>query len=370
MNEFKKFIEFNKSKIKNHTVYQKLEIFFSYKSTFMQIWKTTFAIYVVLVIYIYFLKHFAIRFEEEEEDNITQKPVYKIYQLSNFLYLIDCLFTIVHLFFPHSTKYRLLTIFILLPLKIIMSIPFKLCSDYKIYISTKFLRIDTLHTVSSKFRKFCKNLIEKFVWNASWSRFLLNLIYVFKYVLIFTLYVHFMACVYSLFDNNPKDLDANTIYIKSLYYIIVTFTTVGYGDSTPKELKSIILILLTMCLGIILLCILSTNVINLFVQMIGISIEDEYNYNLEEFIYNLQRGGKKLMPVCIRETICSYFIIKKKICPDDFYNSNFYINLPSTIKNEVNKIIYRKLILNYGIFFTNCNQDYILKIFNKLQLRM
>ena len=52
----------------------------------------------------------------------------------------------------------------------------------------------------------------------------------FKYLLIFGLYAHFMACIFcKLSDNHNND------YIYSLYYTIETFTTVGFGSLNPEN---------------------------------------------------------------------------------------------------------------------------------------
>jgi hypothetical protein len=257
-----------------------------------------------------------------------------------------------------------------------MFIPFELTKENRIYIAIEFLRFDTLHTVSSQIKKLCKRVIEKYIQNASWSRFLTDISLVFKYLLVFILYVHCLACVFAYleYDNekktDPEMTSASKIYVKSLYFVIVTFTTVGFGDMIPSYNTSTIFILFSMVFGIVILGILDTNVINLFTRLISFSSEEENSFKLEEFIHNLQKSVKKKIPQDLRSTIINYFTLKDKIYPSLIQNSIYYEKLPSKLKKSIQVKIFKRLISNYSIFFNECSSDFVLNIFSKLKTRM
>jgi voltage-gated potassium channel len=83
-----------------------------------------------------------------------------------------------------------------------------------------------------------------------------------KFLAIIMLLIHWMACAWYLtafIDSFPedswvvmmgiKDADPITQYIRSLYWAIVTMTTVGYGDITPHRNIEYLFTMLVMLLG-------------------------------------------------------------------------------------------------------------------------
>jgi len=83
-----------------------------------------------------------------------------------------------------------------------------------------------------------------------------------KFFAIIMLLIHWIACAWYLIcfiENFPKDCwvvmkgikdaDPMTQYIRSLYWAIVTMTTVGYGDITPNRNIEYLLSMLVMLLG-------------------------------------------------------------------------------------------------------------------------
>ena len=69
-------------------------------------------------------------------------------------------------------------------------------------------------------------------------------------------------------------LNSQQIYVKTLYYVITTFSTVGYGDITPKASKEIAYVM--------------------FVQLIGVMIFAYITGSVTTLIMNFQQREKML----------------------------------------------------------------------------
>ena len=72
---------------------------------------------------------------------------------------------------------------------------------------------------------------------------------VFFLLLIFA--IHWMACGWVKLGGINTDIDmVMTTYIKSIYWVITTMTTVGYGDITPTSNIQLIYAIFVMILGV------------------------------------------------------------------------------------------------------------------------
>lgn len=131
----------------------------------------------------------------------------------------------------------------------IASIPFELVLP-AYFMAFRFLLLLKLFKLSGVVEKYFEN-IHRFVENTRFDRMLTWIAFT---VIIFTIAIYLLDSSLGLFD--------------SLWYVIVTLTTVGYGDVTPTTVPAKIVSILLLILGICVFSILTGAISSYFTDKI------------------------------------------------------------------------------------------------------
>lgn len=166
------------------------------------------------------------------------------------------------------------------------------------------------------------------------------------------LVTHWLACGWLSLHEFSIIMDNTTLYIRSLYWTIVTLTTVGYGDITPVGNLQTVYSMVVMIFGVGIYGYVIGNVANI------LSSKDPskkaFNKNMENLKAFVQYRD---LPFELQNRIRDYFayLWKKRLGYDE---SEFLGNLPASLKNEVELYLKRKII-NTIPLFKETSEDFL-----------
>jgi len=122
---------------------------------------------------------------------------------------------------------------------LLASIPALLLESFKLFRMIRLFRLLKLAKIVP--------LIKKWGGHYSLNPSIVRMV-VFSLLMIFA--IHWMACGWVKLGGINTDNDTLTIYIKSIYWVITTMTTVGYGDITPTSNIQLMYAIFVMILGV------------------------------------------------------------------------------------------------------------------------
>ena len=208
---------------------------------------------------------------------------------------------------------------------------------------------------------FSKNQWWKYISNK-----LSDFVRVFFNICLIMLALNYTACLYIFIARNSypnwiltSGLDINefkNIYICAIYVLIMTLTTVGYGDITCSSLKERIFQLVLLIIGIIAYSWLISSFSSLIQKINEKSIEYEKNKSILDDI----KINNPNLSDSLYEKILQYFRFKY------FHEKNvkniIFDCLPVGLKNNLIFEMYKPIIKNF-IFFKNFqNIDFIVQV--------
>ena len=208
---------------------------------------------------------------------------------------------------------------------------------------------------------FSKNQWWKYISNK-----LSDFVRVFFNICLIMLALNYTACLYIFIARNSypnwiltSGLDINefkNIYICAIYVLIMTLTTVGYGDITCSSLKERIFQLVLLIIGIIAYSWLISSFSSLIQKINEKSIEYEKNKSILDDI----KINNPNLSDSLYEKILQYFRFKY------FHEKNvkniIFDSLPVGLKNNLIFEMYKPVIKNF-IFFKNFqNIDFIVQV--------
>jgi CRP-like cAMP-binding protein len=177
---------------------------------------------------------------------------------------------------------------------------------------------------------------------------------VFKFTLLLLIGVHISSCLWVfvgkvyddrtwILQNGLTDADGTTIYISSLYFILVTILSIGYGDITSTNLTERCVNLMFMLFGIMFFSYALSALGGIFSRMDEKSIRLEHKLNiLSEIVkdYNI--------PSELRNKITN--TVKHEVRKTGYGKYELIESLPIHLKTEMITTIHRVYMKNLFFF--------------------
>ena len=178
-----------------------------------------------------------------------------------------------------------------------------------------------------------------------------------RLVFVFMLLIHWIACVWffsariSLFPDDCwvtraglVDTTLDTQYIRSLYWTIVTMTTVGYGDITPVRREEYVISMVVMILGASMYAFLVGNIASLLSGVNAAKTSFWNHMNLVE--QNLRsRGIPKELGARVRDYYDYIWAMYRGVHEDTLFN-----DLPISLRLEVLRHVARDFLQGVSLY--------------------
>ena len=239
---------------------------------------------------------------------------------------------------PHNTHYLLLLI--------------KIIKTFKIYKKNITLRKIGKYLCGSDFLTDWGNVI-------LYSFFLLSFL---NLSACFFIFIGRNSYNSWIFINSLETQNFFHLYISSIYYVIETVTTVGYGDLIGKTISEIIFQVINLISGTCIYSWLISSISNYIVKM----NEKNTNYEkkmeiLEEIKLNNPHLSNKLYQKILR-------LLHYRKYHEDETEKNIVLNsLPNSLKNSLIIEMYKKFINDFIFFRGIDNKEFIVQIISKLK---
>lgn len=180
-------------------------------------------------------------------------------------------------------------------------------------------------------------------WNKQVVRYMSQLKLLF-FVFWITILTHWLACGWLYIHSYETATTTITQYLKSLYWTVVTLTTVGYGDIVPKSDLEIVYSLIVMVFGVGVYGYVIGNIANMLSGKDPAKIAFQQNIEqLRSFVQNRD------LPLHLQQKIRNYYayLWEKKMGYDE---STFLNNLPHSLREEVSLHLKRKMLDTIPLF--------------------
>ena len=160
-----------------------------------------------------------------------------------------------------------------------------------------------------------------------------------------------------LIKTNSENESFLNLYIESLYFLVTTITTVGYGDITCSSFGERIFQILLLAVGSIFYSFIISTIGNYIKNDSHAKIKYNDDLNILENI----RIAYPNMPFKLYKNLNRY--LENKTNSQEKYDVNSLIDtLPFTLKNTILFTMYKSAIKNFKFFKKNDNSEFIAQV--------
>ena len=363
---WEEFLKEYERKIKQEkSVKFRMKNIFNVNSDFIIIWKLTFAAFNIIFLFIFFLKYILLELavKKSTEETEKSKRIFFIYCMINIMFIFEFIFSILIIIFNGGSKFT----YIKLPLKLYCIIPFPLQKKYIFCLIPKFFRIDIVNRLFTLLETFINEHIGHYILNYYLKVFLTYILELFKFLLLFGLYAHCLCCFYCFFEGQ------DTInYVSSLYYNIQAFTTIGFGEQSPKTIGGMIIMTITLFLGVNFMSVITSNIRYIFSKIQNFNRETSFNEQFEFLIFQIQRSTGKVFPNHLKTLMHLFLLYRRGMAYYEIKNKNKYLfdNCRENIIKEINANLFNYLKNDFKDYFENCEDEFVFEIFQNMRPKM
>lgn len=242
----------------------------------------------------------------------------------------------------------------------------------------RFSRIPRIMRIMRLFKilKFIRNLqslefIQKFLEFLNISKGILRLL---KFFFTVVIVVHINACIWHFIgtadDTNPDNwllkpsmtgLSDDELYLASIYFVMQTIATIGFGDIVPVTMPERIYTLFLLLLGVGFYSYIVGNLSNIF----KVLEKDSSELNLKLTRLNEFAKDNKLPPR-LREKIKRHIEMTSESGVLNFDKASLIKELPASLKNQVQIHIHKKVVERI-FFFQDKDENFISRFVGKLK---
>ena len=148
-------------------------------------------------------------------------------------------------------------------------------------------------------------------------------------------------------------LNNEQIYVKTLYYVITTISTVGYGDISPKTSKEIAFVMFIQFLGVVIFAYLTGNITSILMNLNQREkILSEKEINLDKWFLDMNSHHKYKIPTELHKNIKDYFLYYWENDHSSLLtDTNFLMRMPLKLRNEFLEYLFSDEIKHFNVFF-------------------
>lgn len=217
----------------------------------------------------------------------------------------------------------------------------------------------------------CNNSLEKLGIILNENEFINDWGNVFLFLFFFVTSINFCACIFIFVGRNSypswiikynfENFSFINIYIASIYYIIVTITTVGYGDLVGNTLTEVVFQAIILIAGTCIYSWLISSTSSYIKKMNDCYIHYENKIKLlDEIKFANPLFTKELYEKIIR--ILNYRKYYEEIDKQAIFES-----LPYSLRNSLIIEMYKPYINNFIFLKSIKNRDFVVQVVSKLK---
>jgi hypothetical protein len=144
-------------------------------------------------------------------------------------------------------------------------------------------------------------------------------------------------------------------YISALYYIIETFTTIGFGENSPQTPNSLFIGIINLFIGINLFTVITCNVNYIMSKIYAFNRETSFKQQFEFLIFQMQSSTGKVFPPHLKQLMSFSILFRRGLSYKDIKTQHEDVLKVCRNKmiNEVQKTLLCFLRREYSLCFPN-----------------